>query len=91
MPTYDYKCNECGTRFEVFHGMNESPDVHCPECNAVASKQISAGAGIVFKGSGFYVTDYKNNGSKKESTKTATAEKKQESVGCGANCACANE
>ncbi|RKY89865.1 zinc ribbon domain-containing protein [candidate division KSB1 bacterium] len=61
MPTYDYKCVRCGHVFEVFHGMNEIPQIKCPICGAVAEKMIGAGAGLIFKGSGFYVTDYKHN------------------------------
>ena len=59
MPTYDYKCGECGEVFEKFHGMSESPKVNCPNCEGAAQKQIGAGSGIVFKGAGFYTTDYK--------------------------------
>lgn len=61
MPTYDYKCTECSEVFEKFHGISESPEVSCPKCSSTAEKQISAGAGIHYKGSGFYTTDYKNN------------------------------
>ncbi len=60
MPTYDYKCADCGRLFEKFHGMNEQPQVVCPECQSVnTARQVSLGAGIVFKGTGFYVNDYK--------------------------------
>ena len=78
MPTYDYKCADCGRLFEKFHGMNEQPQVQCPECQSVnTSRQVSLGAGIVFKGSGFYVNDYKksdNGGSTKIATKTTSTE-----------------
>ncbi len=71
MPTYDYKCANCGSVFEAFHGMNETPELTCPACGSRSvSKQIGLGAGIIFKGSGFYVTDYKKNG---DSSSTATA------------------
>lgn len=53
MPTYDYKCADCGRLFEKFHGMNEQPQVVCPECQSVN----------VFKGAGFYVNDYKKTDS----------------------------
>ena len=61
MPNYDYKCLACNHLFETFHAMSESPKLSCPACGATETqKQLGSGAGIVFKGSGFYVTDYKN-------------------------------
>jgi putative FmdB family regulatory protein len=77
MPTYDYKCADCGRIFEKFHGMNETPQVACPECtSANTSRQVSLGAGIVFKGAGFYVNDYKKSGGTGSSAaSTATKEK----------------
>lgn len=78
MPTYDYKCADCGRLFEKFHGMNEQPQVICPECqSANTARQVSLGAGIVFKGAGFYVNDYKKSdagGGTKTATKTKTTE-----------------
>jgi len=64
MPTYEYKC-PAGHRFEKFYAtMNDSRRVKCPTCGKQAERQISGGAGLVFKGSGFYVTDYKRAGEK---------------------------
>ncbi|MBE0645297.1 MAG: zinc ribbon domain-containing protein [Bacteroidetes bacterium] len=64
MPTYDYACKECGHRFEAFQSMSEPVLTHCPKCEAEALQRlIGAGAGLVFKGSGFYLTDYKKTGS----------------------------
>src|SRR5665213_4006716 len=62
MPTYEYKCNNCGHRFEKFHSILAAPIKKCPECgkNAV-ERLISAGAGLIFKGSGFYITDYRDS------------------------------
>jgi len=68
MPTYDYKCPECSVKFEKFHGISESPDVKCPKCGTSSTKQIGGGAGIMFKGSGFYVNDYKSSSSEKASS-----------------------
>lgn len=65
MPTYDYKCLKCGTRFEVFQKMKDPPVAKCPKCGAKAERQLSGGHGIVFKGSGFYETDYKRAGEKR--------------------------
>lgn len=65
MPTYDYKCPKCGTRFERFQKITEPAVARCPKCGAKAERQISGGHGIVFKGSGFYETDYKRKGEKK--------------------------
>jgi len=57
MPTYDYKCKACGQSFELFHGMSENPAVECPECGGQCTRLISGGAGLIFKGNGFYATD----------------------------------
>ncbi len=62
MPTYDYKCTNCGHRFEVFQSMKDDPIKECEKCGGQVKRLIGAGAGIIFKGSGFYVNDYKNNG-----------------------------
>lgn len=57
MPTYDYKCDKCGV-FEHVQKITEEPMKHCPHCGGKVKRLIS-GAGIIFKGSGFHVTDYK--------------------------------
>ncbi|MBM3985271.1 MAG: zinc ribbon domain-containing protein [Planctomycetes bacterium] len=60
MPTYDYACARCGHRFEAFHGMTEPVLRRCPECGReTLERLIGSGAGVLFKGSGFYETDYK--------------------------------
>jgi putative FmdB family regulatory protein len=66
MPTYEYRC-ENGHDFEAFQKMSDDPLDTCPECGAPAKRRISSGAGLVFKGSGFYITDYKRAGEKKGS------------------------
>ena len=64
MPTYDYLCNSCGHEFEKFESMTARPAKKCPQCKKMQlNRLIGAGAGIIFKGSGFYVTDSKGNGS----------------------------
>ncbi len=66
MPTYDYECKRCDHRFEAFHSMTAAPLKKCPECGRRTLRRlIGAGAGLIFKGSGFYITDYKRNGSDK--------------------------
>ena len=59
MPTYEYECRICGHVVDVFHNMTAKRRVKCPECGGGTKKLIGAGAGIIFKGSGFYETDYK--------------------------------
>jgi putative FmdB family regulatory protein len=61
MPTYEYVCPE-GHEFELFQKMSEKPRAKCPVCGKTATRQISGGAGLVFKGSGFYITDYGKDG-----------------------------
>lgn len=61
MPTYDYKCTNCGYQFEAFQKMADKPLVKCPECDGTLKRLIGAGSGPIFKGTGFYQTDYKNN------------------------------
>jgi len=67
MPTYEYECTVCGRITDVFHGMNAKPRVKCPECGSRTKKKFGAGAGIIFKGTGFYETDYKRKSAPKES------------------------
>ena len=63
MPTYSYQCKKCETVRDVFHSMSESPRVKCEACGSTRMiRLLGTGAGILFKGSGFYETDYKKNG-----------------------------
>jgi putative FmdB family regulatory protein len=64
MPTYEYKCPKCGTRFERVQKISAKPGAPCPKCGTKAERLISGGHGLVFKGSGFYETDYKRPGEK---------------------------
>jgi len=59
MPTYEYECRDCGYRFEKFQQMSDKALKKCPECAGKLRRLIGAGAGIIFKGGGFYATDYK--------------------------------
>src|SRR5215212_10750408 len=74
MPTYEYQCPE-GHSFEKFQKMSEKPRAKCPVCGKPATRKISGGAGLVFKGSGFYITDYgkAGKGPRKPETESAPA------------------
>jgi len=61
MPTYDYRCRKCGNVFEVFHSMTDDTPRKCPKCKSRAEKVPGTGAGLLFKGSGFYITDYRSS------------------------------
>ncbi len=67
MPTYDYACPKCGHRFEQFQKMTDAPLRRCPRCKKLGIKRlIGGGSGLIFKGSGFYSTDYRKGSSPKE-------------------------
>ncbi len=73
MPTYDYVCDECGHAFELFQQMTASVKRKCPECGKLKLRRlVGTGAGIIFKGSGFYETDYRSDSYRK----AAEADKK---------------
>jgi len=59
MPTYEYECAKCGGKFDVFQKMSDKPAAKCPKCGGKGQRLISSGSGVIFKGSGFYETDYK--------------------------------
>jgi putative FmdB family regulatory protein len=63
MPTYEYECPKCGVRFEEFQSMKDAPLTKCPtpKCRGKVKRLIGAGAGLLFKGSGFYITDYRSS------------------------------
>ena len=75
MPTYDYKCTECNFTFEHFQSMTSDHLSTCPECGGVLKRLIGSGAGPIFKGTGFYQTDYK-----KSSTANTNDNKSSKSV-----------
>lgn len=66
MPTYEYVCNACNYHFEEFQSITAPPLTECPECRGAVRRLISPGNGLIFKGSGFYITDYKNSGGDSE-------------------------
>ena len=72
MPTYEYACPSCGHRFDLFQKMSDAPGADCPECGAASERQFSAGAGFLFKGDGFYITDYRSDSYKKAAEADST-------------------
>jgi putative FmdB family regulatory protein len=68
MPTYEYECKICGFSFEAFQGINDTPLSECPECGKEVRRLIVGGAGIIFKGSGFYINDSKKKPPSAEGT-----------------------
>ncbi len=79
MPTYEYVCPPCGHEFERFQSMKDEPVKVCPECRKrQVKRKIGMGAGLIFKGSGFYETDYKQAGRKKEKKSESKSESKSE-------------
>ena len=82
MPTYEYQCPE-GHRFEKFQKMTDKPRAKCPVCGRPATRKISGGAGLVFRGSGFYITDYGKDG--KGPRKPETEKPAKASEGSGAS------
>lgn len=71
MPTYEYECLSCKHRFEILQSITAKPETKCPQCGKKLRKLISSSAGFIFKGSGFYATDYKKTD---KSSKRATIE-----------------
>ena len=80
MPTYDYVCKACGHRFEEFQSMSADPLKKCPQCNKnQLERLIGTGAGVIFKGSGFYETDYRGDSYAQDAKKDAEASKPESS------------
>ena len=76
MPTYDYQCQACGHNWELFQSMNDSPVKSCPKCKKRKAKRLlGMGAGIIFKGTVFYETYYKNKGPEKKEGNSESKEK----------------
>jgi len=81
-PTYDYECSACGYAFEEFQSITEKHLKKCPQCKKPSLQRLlGAGSGVIFKGSGFYETDYK-----KMSTSSRTEKPKAETHSCSAGC-----
>lgn len=83
MPNYDYECSGCGHTFEVLQSMTDAKLKKCPKCKKdKLHRLIGSGSGMIFKGTGFYQTDYKNKGS------SAPTSEKAPSTPCSGSCAC---
>ena len=76
MPTYDYECDSCGHKFEAFHSIKAAALKKCPRCDKLSLRRlIGTGGAIIFKGSGFYITDYRSDSYKKDAKAEADSQK----------------
>ena len=87
MPTYEYICDTCKHTFEKFQSMTDEPIKKCPECGKKVRRLIGSGAGIIFKGSGIYQTDYKNT----PKTENKCPKQEDKSLKCGESSCCPNK
>jgi len=82
VPTYEYECRKCGHAFERFQSMTDEPVKRCPKCRCRVHRVFGGGAGIIFKGSGFYATDYRSpaysESAKKESGDAGASKEKKD-------------
>lgn len=82
MPTYEYGCQKCGHEFEQFQSIKDEPLKRCPKCKGKVARKIGTGAGLLFKGSGFYITDYRSesykSAAKSESSSASSSASKSE-------------
>ena len=82
MPTYEYKCPN-GHKFDLFQKMSEEPRALCPTCGLESERLLSGGAGFLFKGGGFYATDYRSESYKKDASKEASTGKEEKASASG--------
>lgn len=89
MPTYEYECSRCGHRMDAFQSITARPLRKCPECGRMGLRRlISAGAGVIFKGAGFYQTDYRSESYKKAAAAEKNATAGEPCKGCEAKKTC---
>jgi putative FmdB family regulatory protein len=88
MPTYEYRCRSCGNSFEIIQSMKDDPLKICPACGKEIRRVINGGGGVIFKGSGFYVTD-KSQKSAGGSDPSSKIPAKPAETGCAAKTGCA--
>jgi len=81
MPTYTYACRKCANEQDVFHGISAKPRVKCEKCGGNCKRLMGKGAGLIFKGSGFYETDYKRSGEKVASNSNGESKSESKSDG----------
>lgn len=88
MPTYEYECQKCGHEFEAFQRMTDEPLKRCPQCRGKIVRKIGTGAGLLFKGNGFYITDYRSDNYRKAASadkpKTESGGKKESAAASSA-------
>ncbi|MCX5700279.1 MAG: FmdB family transcriptional regulator [Candidatus Omnitrophica bacterium] len=84
MPTYEYECANCNKIFEIFQKMSDKALDKCPKCHKKISRLIGGGSGIIFKGSGFYATDYRKSSNKSSSSKQKPGPCSSNKEGCSA-------
>ena len=82
MPTYEYECDKCGNKFELMQSMNANTVTQCPKCGENSKRLIGRGMVIIFKGSGFYETDYKRKAGDKKESDIKSCPMKKECGGC---------
>ncbi len=85
MPTYEYECTKCGHAFEASQKMTDKPLSKCPKCEKKLRRLIGSGGGIIFKGPGFYATDYKKKSTTSAAIGKCHKEKKPECHSCPAS------
>ena len=73
MPTYEYRCNKCQHQFEVVQKISADPLKSCPKCRGKVKRLIGSGSGVIFKGSGFYATDYRSEGYRQAAKKDSSS------------------
>ncbi|MCD6539111.1 MAG: zinc ribbon domain-containing protein [Candidatus Omnitrophica bacterium] len=88
MPHYDYTCKKCGYTFEVFQKIDDEPLKECPKCKGELKRLIGSGCGLIFKGNGFYITDYKRNNNKNNKEKP---QDKKDSNSKPGSCSCSEK
>lgn len=81
MPTYEYQCEICGHQFERVQKISDDPALECPSCGGETKRLMSGGAGLLFKGSGFYSTDYRSESYKKAAEKDKSSSKPSSETG----------
>ena len=90
MPNYDYECQKCGHRFEVFQSMNDPKLTDCPEdsCDGQVKRLLGTGGGIIFKGAGFYQTDYRSSSYQAAAKADSSSSSAKSDGGCCSKAGC---